>query len=137
MVYLSLHRTEGASYSVKSMGVIYNQKYLKNYRKKLRHNLSHPEAILWPYLKNSQLGAKFRRQHSIGPYIVDFYCPSKRLIIEIDGEQHTDDCQLHRDKIRDEYLKKLDLKILRIWTNEIYENIEGVIEEIKYRVNSK
>ena len=67
---------------------IHNNKTLADRRKELRNNATPQEAILWQHLKDSNFGCKFRRQHSIGPYIVDFYCPSKKLIIELDGSQH-------------------------------------------------
>lgn len=68
---------------------INNLPYLKTFRCKLRNNLKPAEAKLWTYLQRKQLdGRKFRRQHSIGNYIVDFYCPSERLAIELDGQGH-------------------------------------------------
>ena len=68
---------------------IHNLKALENNRKQLRNNLTPAEAALWKMLQNSQLeGRKFRRQHSVGNYILDFYCPSERLCIELDGAYH-------------------------------------------------
>jgi very-short-patch-repair endonuclease len=68
---------------------IHNRVELKPFRKKLRNNSTSAEATLWTYLKNRQLeGRKFRRQHSIGNYIADFYCPEEQLVIELDGEGH-------------------------------------------------
>lgn len=72
---------------------------------------------------------KFRRQHSIGKYIVDFYCPEKKLIIEIDGSQHID-IQREYDIERDKYLKNLGFKILRFWDNDVNNNLEGVLMKI-------
>ena len=71
------------------MKTIHNIKKLLYRRKDLRNNSTSEEILLWLRLKNSQLGFKFRRQHSIGGYIVDFYCPSKKLVIEIDGKEHS------------------------------------------------
>jgi len=66
-----------------------NINYLKDTRKYLRNNLTEAESLLWEVLKGKKLaGRKFRRQHSIGYYIVDFYCPSEKLIIELDGQHH-------------------------------------------------
>jgi very-short-patch-repair endonuclease len=68
---------------------IHNVKQLKERRKQLRNSLTSAEAKLWGLLKDSQLeNRKFRRQHSVGPYILDFYCPSEKLCIELDGEIH-------------------------------------------------
>jgi very-short-patch-repair endonuclease len=111
----------------------YLQKY-KPLRKVLRHKMTEEEVILWSFLKNKQLGYKFRRQAGIGKYIVDFYCPGKGLIIELDGGQHNEDKNLNYDKERDEYLRTQELKIIRIWNNEIRKNLSGVLEEIKYQL---
>ena len=76
------------------------------------------------------------RQKPIGNFIADFFCFELKLVIEIDGGQHNETPNMSADQTRDEYLKKIGLKIIRIWTNEIYENIEGVIEEIKYQIDN-
>ena len=99
----------------------------KNFRKTLRKRSTPQEIILWSRLKNSQLGYKFRRQHSIGKYIVDFYCPDRKLVIEIDGSQHIDSAY---DVERDSYLKSLEFKILRFWDNEVNNNLDGVLMKI-------
>ena len=84
---------------------IKNVTYLKDRRKDLRNNLTPAEATLWKYLKGSTLkDRKFRRQHSIGNYIVDFYCPEEKLIIELDGEVHNDPMQAVYDAERSEWL---------------------------------
>ena len=106
---------------------IHNLVNKKQFRKKLRQLATPQEVILWSRIKNNQLGCKFRRQHSIGKYTVDFYCPEKRLIIEIDGSQHIDS---EYDKIRDEYLKSLNFRILRFWDNEVNNNLDGVLMRI-------
>lgn len=73
---------------------------------------------------------KFKRQYPIGNYIVDFCCSVKKLIIELDGGGHNEEYKIKDDKIRDEYLKNQGFKILRIWNNEIDNNLEGVYEKI-------
>jgi len=70
------------------MTVVYNILKLKDRKIDLRNKQTPQEIILWSRLRREQLGSKFRRQHSIGGYIADFYCPSKKLVIEIDGSQH-------------------------------------------------
>lgn len=92
------------------------------------------EVVLWSYLKNRQLGVKFRRQHSIGPYIVDFYCPEKRLIIEVDGETHTNSEQRAEDLARDDFAKQGHIRVLRIVNTDVQENIRGVIDEILHHI---
>ena len=116
---------------------IYNSLKLKTRRKNLRNKAQDPEIILWSYLKGKQLqGCKFRRQYSIGNYIVDFYCPKLRLVIELDGEQHSKQGNIEYDKKRTDYLNSLSIKVLRYWNNEIYNNLNGVIDEILDYINN-
>ena len=76
------------------------------------------------------MGFKFRRQHSIGGYIVDFYCPSKKLVIEIDGKEHSKKENKEYDKIRTDYFAGLDINVLRFTNAEINTNIENVVDGI-------
>lgn len=99
--------------------------------RKLRNNPTDAERKLWYYLKNSNLGQKFRRQQPIGRYFTDFVCLKKFLIIELDGGQHYGSAN---DKLRDEYFKKEGFTVLRFWNNEIIENIEGVLIKIKQQL---
>ena len=108
---------------------IFNKSKFLERRKDLRKSLTPQELKLWFYLKEKKLGVKFRRQHGIGPYIADFYCKEKNLIIEIDGSQHMDAKEY--DKERDDYMETLGIKVLRFWNNEIDTNIESVLEKIK------
>lgn len=97
--------------------------------------MTETEKRLWLYLKNEQLGVKFRRQHSIGNYIADFYCPSIKLVIELDGSQHFTPEGLEYDKIRENFMKSLEIKILRFNNNDVLTNIEGVLEDIRKELN--
>jgi very-short-patch-repair endonuclease len=84
------------------MKQIFNRGYLKKARRDLRKNLTPAEATLWLMLKNKQLeGRRFRRQFSIGNFIVDFYCPSEKLVIELDGANHFTNSGSNADFIRD------------------------------------
>lgn len=112
--------------------VIHNLVNKKQVRKKLRSSATPQEIILWSRLKKNQLGYKFRRQHSIGMYIVDFYCSEKKLVIEIDGSQHIDNSY---DIQRDAYLKDLGFKILRFWDNDVNNNLDGVLLKIIESLN--
>jgi very-short-patch-repair endonuclease len=112
---------------------IFNKSKFLSRRKELRKSLTPQELKLWFYLKGKNLGVKFRRQHGIGPYIVDFYCKEKNLIIEIDGSQHMDAKEY--DKERDDYVETLGIKVLRFWNNEIDTNIEGVLKKIKITIS--
>ena len=111
---------------------INNRKYLTTYRKSLRKNLTPAEAFLWRLLKNSQLdNRKFRRQHSVGNYILDFYCPSERLAIELDGEHHFTDEGIEFDKIRTEYVNSVNIKVIRFENKIVFENTSWLLMEIK------
>ena len=93
--------------------------------KELRGKETKAEKILWSYLSNRQLNVKFRRQHPISQFIVDFYCHEVKLVIEEDGEIHATQKQREYDQWRDEHLKNLGLHILR------YKNVE-ILERTSY-----
>ena len=98
----------------------------------LRKNQTEAEIIFWELVRNKKLlGLKFRRQHQIGHYIVDFYCHSERLIIELDGEVHNTPEQKTKDEKRDKYLKSLGNRILRFNNAELFENTENVLKVIE------
>ena len=122
---------KGASPPSSRWGVIkrqYSQQTLQ-YAKALRQNQTNAEGLLWHYLRNKQLdGHKFRRQQPMGPYIVDFACLPRKLIVELDGGQHAK--QEAYDEKRDTFLKDKGYRILRIWNNEVFENCFGVLESI-------
>ena len=97
----------------------------------MRKNLTPQEIVLWSKLRREQMGCKFRRQHAIGNYIVDFYCPEKKLIIEIDGAQHKRAKDTKYDTKRTRYFESLEIKVLRFWNNEINKNLDGVVLKIE------
>ena len=116
---------------LKMKNKIHNRKYLNEYRKRLRNNLTSAEATLWKSLQKKQLmGRKFRRQHSIKNFIVDFYCASEKLIIELDGAVHLDFAQENYDHERTLQLEKLGFMILRFENKEVFENLEVVLDTI-------
>jgi very-short-patch-repair endonuclease len=98
----------------------------KDIRKELRKNQTPQEIILWSKLRNHQTKQKWKRQVSIGPYIADFYCSKKLLVIEIDGSQHLDNKEY--DKDREKYFLDLGIRTIRFWNNEINTNIDGVLK---------
>ncbi|WP_412467871.1 endonuclease domain-containing protein [Pedobacter sp. KLB.chiD] len=110
---------------------IHNLKYLKNKRKELRNNLTPAEATMWMYLQNSRLGRKFRRQHSVGNYILDFYCPSEKLAIEVDGSSHDDYSAEMYDKQRTDFLNNKGITVIRFNNLDVFESEELVCGEIK------
>jgi very-short-patch-repair endonuclease len=114
------------------MEIIHNKKELKENRRTLRNNMTSAEAKLWDHLKKKGLdGKKFRRQHSIGNYILDFYCPGEKLCIELDGEGHYTSAGYEYDLIRTGYLNSLNIKVCRIENKRVFENMEGVLQEIR------
>ena len=111
---------------------IHNRKEFEGRRKHLRKKLTAAEATLWSLLKGKQLdGRKFRRQHSVDKYVLDFYCSSENLAIELDGEQHFTDVGLVYDEKRTNYLNSLNIHVLRFENEEIFQSPEGVLAEIK------
>lgn len=101
-------------------------------RRQLRNDATSAEKLLWLYLKHSQLdGRKFRRQHSYGPYIMDFYWPAERLCIELDGPTHDNPGALVHDARRDEYLRSHHIQVLRFRNEEVYKSVEAVLNKIQ------
>jgi very-short-patch-repair endonuclease len=108
---------------------------LKTHAKDLRNNSTPAERQLWVYLREKQLnGIKFRRQHVLAPYILDFYCSSKKLAIEIDGGTHIGHEKY--DRIREDFLKVRGITIIRFSNTEIKQNLSFVIDKIKEILNS-
>jgi very-short-patch-repair endonuclease len=104
---------------------------LTSVARKLRSNSTEAEKCLWQALRSQGLGVKFRRQAVIGPYVVDFVCFEKKLVVEVDGGQH---CQNQSDSIRDEWLSSQGFGTLRFWNNDVLENLDGVTQKIKERL---
>ena len=104
------------------------------YARSLRRTMTDAERRLWGVLRQRTIGGlKWRRQQPVGPYIVDFYCSSKRLIIEVDGGQH---CALEKDFLRDAWLKQRSFSVLRFWNNEILNSLDAVLAAILERQSS-
>ncbi|WP_019946495.1 endonuclease domain-containing protein [Hymenobacter aerophilus] len=110
----------------------HNLAHKKDQRRELRNNLTPAEASLWTYLQRSQLnGRKFRRQHSIGPYIVDFYCPAEKLVVELDGAGHYDVVGNARDVERTRYLEAQGLRVVRFENKDFWSHPESILTAIK------
>ena len=111
---------------------INNLPYLKTFRKDLRNNLTPAEAKLWTMLKGKQMeGRKFRRQHSVANYILDFYCPEERIAIELDGQGHFEATQAEYDSERDLFLESFGIKVLRFENKWVWDNLDGLLDEVK------
>ncbi len=112
----------------------YNEN-LKQPSKQLRENMTDAERRLWAKIRMKQLkGYQFYRQKPIGDYIVDFFCPRVKLVIEVDGSQHFADEMTEYDRIRNEYLSSLGLRVLRFTNADVLAHIESVVERIEEEI---
>ena len=104
----------------------------KDRSKSLRKNMTDAELMLWRYLRKRQIkNLQFYRQKPLGKYIVDFYCPAKKIVIEVDGGQHYEDSTIDYDNIRTQFLENtLGLKVIRFTNIDVLINIESVLERI-------
>ena len=111
---------------------VYNLHKFKERRQELRKNPTNAEKILWDKLRREELGYKFRRQHSIGGYILDFYCVTKRLAIELDGSIHN--VRKQDDKVRDAYFAELGIKTLRFKNEEVEKRLNETLKIIQKKL---
>ena len=111
---------------------------IRKFARELRQQKTPAEATLWRHLRNKNLEYKFRRQHPIESFIIDFYCAKAKLLIEIDGETHFQKAQIEYDQARTEHLERLGYKVIRFTNDDIRYNlnivISKIIEEVKTRV---
>ena len=104
---------------------------LLQFAKQMRHEATTFEVILWRHLSGSKLGGfKFRRQHVVQQRIVDFFCPAKNLIIEVDGETHGSDTEVRYDARRDAYLRSRGGRVMRVLNIDVYADVERIVEVI-------
>jgi len=117
------------------MRKIFSKKSTKEKRKILRDSITESENLLWCRIRNRQImNLKFRRQHGIGEYIADFYCPEIKLVIEIDGVRHFTDEGRDYDRIRTKFMDCLEIRTLRFSNSEITNDIEKVLKKIKAEI---
>ena len=106
-------------------------KNLKAYSRSLRRNMTDAEKLLWERIRRRQLkGYHFYRQKIAGNYIVDFYYPKAKLVIELDGGQHYSPEGKEKDRVRDGYMEDIGLRVLRFSDREVFEDTKGVLERI-------
>lgn len=114
-----------------------NDPILKDRRKELRRNQTDAEKAFWTKIRNKQfLGLKFFRQYSFGLYILDFYCPEKKLAVELDGGQHNLPDGREYDADRTIFLNAHGVEVERFWNNELLCNMDGVIARLELKVAS-
>lgn len=113
------------------MTEFYNKVIKRGQRRYLRKNMPLAEVLLWQEIKNNKLGYKFRRQYSIENYIVDFYCPKRKIAIEVDGNSHFKDKKAKNyDEKRQKFLESFGITFLRFTNREIYLDLENVLNKI-------
>ena len=113
------------------MQKLFNNKIMKLCRKELRNNMTHAEVLLWMHLKGSALGYKFRQQTSIGSFVVDFYCSSVKLVLEIDGSVHETAQAKVYNAHRQELIERLGLRVLRFTNDEIFDRLDTALKRIR------
>jgi very-short-patch-repair endonuclease len=114
------------------MTMIFNRLAMKPRRRELRNNTTTAEQVLWEHLRRKQIeGARFRRQYSIGAFVVDFYCPQLRLVIEVDGSIHEREDVRKKDQKRQKRIEDLKLRVIRFTNKEVMTDIQSVIHTIR------
>jgi adenine-specific DNA-methyltransferase len=111
------------------MSQLYNKKTVEDRRRTLRNQQTEAERIFWNIVRGRKFSnLKFRRQFSIGSYILDFYCPEIGLAVEIDGGQHA--TNIEYDRARTKFINRLGIRVVRFWNNDITKNASGVYDEL-------
>ena len=119
------------------MTKLYNREQLKDRRRNLRRSQTDAESKLWHCLRSRRfLGLRFVRQFSVGSYILDFYCATLKLAIELDGGQHNDPNQQEYDRVRTEYLNALGIRVMRFWNHDVLTQTESVLAAVKLTLPS-
>ncbi|NQV90568.1 endonuclease domain-containing protein [Candidatus Uhrbacteria bacterium] len=113
---------------------LFNKPEKKRFRRELRNEPTIPEFLLWQEIKGSKLGYKFRRQQGIGPYVVDFYCPELKLVVEVDGDTHFEPVDIQRDNKRTTFLIDKGIQVLRVTNTDIHDALKDVVELIKQQL---
>ena len=112
------------------MRKIFNNRDETLKRQQLRAEMPVAERLLWKHLRNQNLGIKFRRQVSIGRYVVDFYCPALHLAIEVDGESHVGEAAQEYDEVRQSAIESLGVRFIRVNNEEVYRSALDVADSI-------
>ena len=113
---------------------VYNKVGIKEIRLKLRKVQTEAEGILWDCIRNNKLGVRFKRQYSVDNFVLDFYAPSIKLAIEVDGDYHNKKDVIEYDLMREEFISNTGIKFLRFSNNEIFNDIVNVVNKIKQNI---
>jgi very-short-patch-repair endonuclease len=117
------------------MKYLRNDSSLKERRRELRRNQTEAEKTFWAHVRNGQFhGMKFFRQYSVGPYILDFYCPVKKLAVELDGGQHNQADNKEYDAARSEYLSAHGIEVLRFWNHDVLLDAQSVLTRVEEKL---
>ena len=117
------------------MTEFFNRHSEKEKRLDLRNNLAPAESRLWARLRRKEMHERrFRRQYSVGPYVVDFYCPALKLAIELDGESHLGEEAREHDRVRQSYIERFGISFRRFTNTEVFEDLEGVLAAIEQTI---
>lgn len=117
------------------MTFLLNDPSLKVRRKDLRCNQTDAEKAFWSQVRNRRFhGLKFFRQYSVGPYILDFYCPAVKLAVELDGAHHNLPDSIEYDAARTEFLDLHGIDVVRFWNNEVLLQMESVLSELEKKI---
>ena len=120
------------------MSEIFNKHEMKERRQELRHEMTKAERLLWKSIRNRQInGSKFRRQYSIGTYVVDFYSPENKLAIEIDGSSHDKIGAIEYDKNRQEEIETLGIRVVRFTNKDVLSNLDLIIKQLSEMVTEQ
>jgi very-short-patch-repair endonuclease len=118
------------------MTIIFNKSSEKKKRRFLRNHSTKTEKLLWRYLRKSQVkGCKFRRQYSVGAFVIDFYCAELKLAIEVDGPTHLGKETKEYDEVRQKYIEAFEIQFLRFTNEEVLENLDKVIAIISKKID--
>jgi very-short-patch-repair endonuclease len=113
------------------MNEFFNQESQKDNRRRLRNTMPDAEVILWSRLKGRQLlGCKFRRQYSVGAFVIDFNSPEIRLAIELDGDSHYREGAPEYDQKRSLFIERFGIRVVRVLNSDVYDNLDGILEMI-------
>jgi very-short-patch-repair endonuclease len=118
------------------MTKIFSQKQQTSFRKQLRNSMTKSEVVLWKHIKGSQLGFKFRRQCGVSKYVVDFYCPELKLVVEVDGLTHYEEAVFNKDQTRDKYFASLGLVVKRYNASRVFNFLQEVLDDLYNTCNN-